>query len=214
MSQVYYCPNKDKPRVSLSVATRRIDSSNAVLALTINTNDQRLLADAPAIEWSFQPVELSNGTIVQTIGTPMSVSVGKPAAGATPGAALRTISSVITAETEANALSIRTTLNGKFGSVSFRYVISAKDDVNTGTVTISNYPFASTSKSPLTRIQARPYLLRSSFSMPDDGGDCVTATVTCGACSRSANCMVGSGHGEITFICDCSSSPCQLRNYM
>ena len=202
-------PHKDRSRISLTVATKRVDSSTAVLAVSINTNDPRLLTDIPAVECSFQPVELSNGTVAQTIGTPMKVSVGSPLGSSPTGnTTIRTISSVVTAQEAANALSIRTTLKGKFGDMSFRYVISTKDEVNLGTVTISNYPFALTNQASRTRTQSKPSLLRSSFPAADGGGDCVEATVTCGTCSRSANCMVGPGHGEITFICDCSSSPC------
>jgi hypothetical protein len=198
-------PHKENPNVSLTVATKRVDSATAVLAVSINTNDPRVLADIPALDFTFQPVELVAGTVAQTIGIPMKVSVGKPTgASLITGPTIRTISSVIPAPEVANALSISTSLNGR----GFRYIISTKDQVNSGTVTISNYPPGPTVQASGTQVRSRRGSLRSHFSAVDDDGDCVQATVTCGGCSRSANCKVGGIHNEITFICDCSSGPC------
>lgn len=202
--------------VSMTVATKRYDASNAVIALAINTNDPGLLANVPAVEINLQPVVFEFSRLPRSVGTPVRVQLSeqRPRFFSTSNT-LRELSMAASVPQEANGINVQMTLIGTGGTRGLKFAISLKDEVNAGTAALHSHSFAALNRrsASVPNLNRRFAMAPISFlaSMQDEicqEANCIQVSVGCGDCNKSATCNVCDPNDQPQLICSCASSPC------
>jgi len=97
------------PYVSLTVATKRYDTSYAVVSFSIDTNDPKLLSNVADLALKLEPLEVANGKIIRTFSQTTS-GVMKAPGPSRNGSTLHKMSFYARAPEAANGIKLRINL--------------------------------------------------------------------------------------------------------
>jgi hypothetical protein len=208
--------------VRLSVATKRYDNETALVAIQINTDDPALTADVPQTEFVIQPAQMTKPDDVKPLGTPSTVHIGR--SGPSDGSLIRQLSSVISAPTEANAVTVSMKVMGN--SVrGLTFNASLNEDASVGTATIHAPITAAAIQrlSPAIRAlfsnsKCNVQYVKAGFTKGEASalsstpavqyGCCnVPVSINCGGGNCSANCNTCNPENQPKVTCTCSGSP-------
>lgn len=192
------------PYVSLTVATKRLSQSSATLALAVDSDDTKLLAEIPELRLSLRPVIILDAKTgqVQELGTPNDMTIPK-SRGVVTGSTLRTGNFLLNAPEQANGIAVKMNFDG----VAINYFLGLSAGINTGIVAFHKPSYAAKNSSllRLTKIGYISSATNTPTSIVQACPNCVTVNTTCGTCRCNITCNTCGG--SVNVFCDPTTNP-------